>query len=1021
MSRTEHFQIPGCAKDENIVASLVEVENPTWHNLLAPSNGNLGEKTPQQGDCSASESLLSTASTEIFGDPSGQADILNSLRLESAVNYDSGNFSFSESSKGKTAIGPNGQDLHQRFVQLNTELYHAKTELLTYKYKWNEIRHEVELQWNKKYQRIEDEKIALEQQIEELREQLQKVINLNGSSEVSSYFLEVANFKTDFDQLKLQLDCKDQANHILKKQLAEQYCDKERQSIEARKLEKVLLEVRNELASARKAEEWFRNELHACQNSNAKLRENILLLENKAMQYKNRNYQLKFDLQQAALVKEDVQRSALNEKKELLSKLKYFESCNKLENRPFVVFCDYDVKLKEANDKIIALTEASKNYDHEKEQLVFSIKVLNNTLSNQDILAQTYKTKEAQATSTIAALQGKISRLNAENKQLQYKNDKLQAAIARHGYTNRDLDVSIGHLRAQLKVLSINFESTRQALSVKECEVKNSQQEKHALQERYQHQLEACRTDLEARLKMSQSQAAKRYELLLDNFRKIQSKNLDLEIKLGHYTDHSEKFQKSEKLVKQLKQDIEELQDKVVQDAQAVVAKMTPKEGRTVKKSICAKHGFPIPEDDSKNLKILLKVIESEHRHKLKRYELNNRTLLKKVKEHNHARKLAEQKVESLQRDVASIHSLQCDFARLREKNLLLEADLESSRQECSVLQNDKCGLLDTLENNCLLKADEDIWSSIRRISAELRDWQHVRKENQRLKELLRVSESKINQLEEELKVSLSSLEEKSTVIEKLKLATELQLAESGEIRSALTVKSIQLEDTHRVIDDLSSERNSLQDTLGGKQLNEEKLLEEINSLHKQLKLRDVQLETACKRINLYEESEKTLIQSMHKFFKNLQILREEIVAEKQEKQELQVTVRLLKESLNQFGLREVKNCQTNSQPDSTNTSIPSLDSSQGNQQQSERPDLLQLNSSALVDVGFNEETLQTLLAECYHRDHSLRPLQESIASLRTEMNNLNAIVWQSGNLRYPAISLMEELQDATNGAYNCR
>ncbi|XP_053683506.1 uncharacterized protein LOC128733755 [Sabethes cyaneus] len=1013
MYRTDNSQSSGCIKEQSIDASLAEAENSTWHNLLISSNGSFDERTQRKEDSSASEDLLSAASTEIFEASAERADILNALQNSSVVNYDSGNFSFSESSKEKTAISPNGHDLHQRFVQLNTELYHAKTELLTYKYKWNEIRHEVELQWNKKYQRIEDEKFDLEQQIGELKEQLEKVITLNGSPGIQHYFSEVANFKTDLGQLKLQLDCKDQANSILKQKLAEQYCDKERQSIELRKLEKVLLEIRNELASARKAEEWFRNELHACQNTNTKLRENILLLQNRGMQYKQRNTQLKFDLQQAILAREDAERNAVKEKKELLSKLNSIENRDKLDTVSGQVLSDYGAKLKEAHDKIKALTEVSNGYEHEKEQLVFSIKVLNNTLSNQDILTQTYKNKEAQAASTITSLQGKISRLNAEIAQLHCKNEQLQAAIARYSYTNRDLDVSIGHLQAQLKVLSINFESTRQALSVKECELKKLQQEHYGLKEHCQQQLDACRSDWETRMKMTESQAAKRYEQLLDNFRKIQSKNLDLEVKLGHYAEHNEKFQKSEVLVKQLKQDIDELQEKVVQDAAAVVARMTPKEGRPSKKKTCPKHGVAIPEDDTKNLKILLKVIENEHRHKLKRYELNNRTLLKKVKEHNHARKVAEQKLESIQRDLVGAHSLQCDLARLRERNLLLEADLESSQQECSILKNEKCRLLESLTNNGLLKAEEDIWRTFQRISQELRDRQHMQKENQRFKEMLLISEAKVHQLEEELKISLSSLEEKSSVIENLKLATELQQVESGEIRSALTVKSMQLEDTHRVINDLNSERNSLQDTLGGKQLNEEKLLEEMNSLQKQLKLRDVQLETACKRLKLHEDSEKTLIQSMHGFYKNLQLLREEIVTEKQEKQELQVTIKALKENFSQFRLCEAKNCQNNSQPDSANISIPSMDTN------SEPPDLLPPKS--LAEISFNEETLQNLIAECYRRDQSLHPLQESIASLRTEMSHLNVLVRQNSNQRYPVVSLMEELQDATNGVYSSR
>ncbi|XP_058829814.1 paramyosin-like [Topomyia yanbarensis] len=1016
MSESENLQAPSdCAEDEP--DGSPSVGNPTWHKLLLSAGDRKLQRKEEdvEEEENAPESLLSDTTQTCVAE---QSDIWNVLWNESLGNYDSGIFSFSESSKGKATLSPNGHDLHQRFVQLNTELYHTKTELLTYKYKWNEIRNEVELQWNKKLHRVVDEKISLQQEVEDLKEQLGRI----GIVDDSSGYLELLKLQSDLDQLRVQLDCKDRANSILKEKITEQYCNKEKLSLELRKLEKVLLEIRNDLSSAKTSEDWFRNELHACQNANAKLKETNLLLENRVSLEKAHCQQLKLEIQQVIRNAEEIERKAYKEKDELLGKLNSIKVFDKLEQVPDLVLAEYVSKLEEASDKITSLTEINNKHVHEKEQLSISLQAMNNTLSNQDNLLRTYKTKEEESTSRIASLEEESTRLKSEKVQLQRERNELQAAIARYSFTNRELDVSLGHLRAQLKVLSINFENTRQALGVKEFALRKLEQEYRTLQDRYQL-LKKCGTELEAQLRMTESLAAERYELLLDNFRKIQSKNLDLELKLGQCVEYNDKFKRSEEVVKQLREDIDELQGTIERDA-VVSGRKTPKIARSrsfdkeLKKSVtCVRHGDQIPSDDAKELKILLKVVESEHRHKLKRYELNNRTLLRKVKEHNQARKMAEQKFEMLQQDIAKVTSLQGEVARLRERNILLEADLESSVEESTTLKNEKSRLLATLDGNCMLRADEDIWTAFRRIFADLRDKQHVHKENGRLKEQLRICEVKIQKLEEELKGSLSSSEEKNTVIENLKLATELQRVETDEIRSELTVKTIQLEDSHRMIHDLDSERNSLQGSIGEQQLNESKRLQELDALRQQLHARDVQLEEAYDRIKLYEDSEQIITSSRQSFFDDLQFLREEIVAEKKEKQELQGVVRALKEKIMQLADRNSKICQSNSLPDSTNDSIPSLGS--GNSNHLTQSDVQSKVESPTSLASCNEQALQDLIAECSRRDdQSVMPLEESIASLRTEMNQLNAVVRQYGQQRYRGVSLLDELQDATNGNY---
>ncbi|XP_038110613.1 spindle pole body component 110 [Culex quinquefasciatus] len=991
----------------------------TWHRLLLAGRSSSFFNTPEPAEESAPESLLSDA-TETAGE---EEDALNAvLRNEGSTNYDSGNFSFSESSKGKTAASPGSQDLaHERFVQLNTELYQTRTELLTYKYKWNEIRNEVELEWTKKHRRLEDEKSGLQQEVERLQELL-RVSEGRGLTGGSS--LEILKLQSELDQAKIQLDCKDRANVVLKEKIAEQYCDRESLSLEVRKLGKILLEIKNELSSVRSSEQWFRDELHTCQNVNAKLRESNLQLENRISIEKSNNDRLKLELQQVIRNAEEVERRAIKEKEDLLEKLSLIEASNKLENVSDFVLEETLQKLKDSSEKIKFLTDTNNDYQERTEQLERNLAILQSSLFSQEALTEACKNKQSETISRIATLETENADLKAAREHARQENTQLHLDVARQNFTNRDLDVSIGHLRAQLQVLSINFENTRRALAVKEFAADKLDQDNRELRERFV-QVERCRKDLQRRLSMSEAVAKEQYEQLLANFRTIQSKNLDLELKLGQCAEYNEKFRRSEQVVRQLKQDIGELQERLQRDA----AKMSSSSESSIGTSIsgsssdnsreeasedaknsntCQKHGQSLPEDDTRELKILLKVIESEHRQKLKRYELNNRTLLRKVKEHERARKVAEQQVESLEKEVCRISSMECELAGMREKTMLLEADLESAVGERDTLKGEKLRLAMALQNNCLVQVDEDIWSSFQRIFADLRDKQHVSKENQRFKELLQISERKIQQLEEELKQSLSSSEEKSTVIENLKLEGEIQRVESDEIRSELTVKRFQLEDSQRILTEISSERNSLQDSIGTRQLEESKLRDQIDELQKKLQICVVQLETAYARLQLYEESERVLEESRHRFFNDVQILRDEIIAEKQEKQALQDAVAELKTELVRMVECNLKSDHIASdQTDNSVASVPSLESSGG-------------DSTAPAAARFDEESLKALVSECSRRS-SVRPLQECVASLRAEMHQLNSVVRQNGNQRYHVVSLMEELQDATNGTYNSR
>lgn len=92
-----------------------------------------------------------------------------------------------------------------------------------------------------------------------------------------------------------------------------------------------------------------------------------------------------------------------------------------------------------------------------------------------------------------------------------------------------------------------------------------------------------------------------------------------------------------------------------------------------------------------------------------------------------------------------------------------------------------------------------------------------------------------------------------------------------------------------------------MQSSLHEQQLNEEKLRKEIDFLLQQLQVRDVQLVTALERLRLFEESERILTESRQQFFDDLQALRDQILAERQEKQDLRDEVAALRTGMAQL------------------------------------------------------------------------------------------------------------------------
>ncbi|XP_049288979.1 centromere-associated protein E-like [Anopheles funestus] len=982
----------------------------TWHHMLlypSPSSSQLSYVSEIQTD---GGSQPSTPLQQPMRHPTfGELD-------ESATNYDSGNFSLSESG-GKekltfATVNAGHGDMHQRFVQLNTELYQTKTELLTYKYKWNEIRNEIELGLSKKIDKLLDEKNEVEKELEDVRKELAR---LKAQPTLDQNGRDLLRIRSELDEAKLALMCKEQANESLKQKIVEQHVEKENLAIKIKALEHQLFDGRSEISGVKSTERWYRDELHRCQNENAKLKDTYASLEKLLCKERTEKgalveaareakLRLRYEIEalQHELSKANKRCAKTNEEIETNQPTEAITSSNNISLHPVP-------ELLEKNEFL-----AQQNID-----LHAVLCQLQDALQNQRQQFEALSKKEQEALKDLARLQ---EHRESDKSQI----ETLTAQLAHECFTKRQIDVSVEKLKAQLKVLSINFTThDSHRPDVKECE--SLRQRNHILQEQCNRLINEQQQLKDALAMCTEKTNPKQDEMrLMENFRCIQSKNLDLELKLGQCvsfgngidgTDHVipsiELVKRSEQTIKTLQQDVQELEQKLF-------PQHTEKEKKSAEKpqkSSCPKHGSKCWENVSysgrsadeedveiRNLRIMLKAIESENRRRMKRYELNNRTLLKKVKEHTRERKQAEQRVEELTAEHAKCATLRCEMSSARERCLLMEADMESYKQEAATLRSEKDRLIDLLENNCLLTNDGDVWGSLKRAFKELHELKRVRKENVRLHDELQRDAAQIEQLE--------------ATIDEWKVTADAMTAEVDDVRFELTEKALQLEESQRTLLKLTGENTSLEQTVSMAGRNEMNLTQQLNELKQLVQVQEIRLETAHERLKLYEQSEAMIVAAKDTFFTDLQSLQDAILLEKQEKYELEEEVRELRQNM----VNAVGNSLQNFHPRDI--------SAEGSGHLSAAVLSPEVQSLSLSCTSLDIDQLRALVEQSAQPRYSLQPLHECVSSLKLEMDNLNSVL-QIANHHHPQqqtephqrfpLSLMDELNDATNGRYGSR
>lgn len=982
----------------------------TWHEMLlhqSPSSSQISFISERQTDTGTQPSTPLQARHGMFSEMD-----------ESATNYDSGNFSFSESGGKEKLIkavsGDASVDLHQRFVQLNTELYQTKTELLTYKYKWNEIRNEIELSWSKKNEKLQDEKNEIKTELIDARKEIKRLASCTRKSlhlqdERDEY--ELIRIRTELEDVKLRLDCKERANECLKEKIVEQHVEKENLALKIKSLEHQLMGAGSEISRIKASERWFQGELHRCQIVNAKLKESNISL-NEDLHNERRENKIFVDTSCPDAIElpickdESLFNTSLDQhgdKSEENEELNHYEKMR-----------HHETDLMEKNEIL----------GHQNAELQSVLRQLQDTFQNQCQQLELMSKREMENAQNII-------RFREHRELARSEIESLSAQLARECFTRRQIDVAVERLKAQIKVLSIQFGD-------RDCQRKHVEECESICKCCYDRlELGGSPTTENQVFRSEQNMCTENTKhlsdelQLLENFRKIQSKNLDLELKLGQCASAEkqddidgacrsvEMARRSEATIRTLSKNIKDLEQQFFpqplgksRDAHGRTLKGCPKHGANCRRKLSASLRTNDADDvEMRDLRIMLKAIECENRRQLQRFEINNRTLLKKVKEHARERKQAEQRAAEVSQEHEKCANLRCEMATTRERILLLEADKESFQQEAASLRSEKNRFINLMISNCLLTPDGDVWDSLKCAFRDLHSLKQEHKENGYLRFQLEQATEKNKQLEDSFA--------------HYKLATDEQTAEKDELRAELAEKVRQLQESQRNLERLIEENSSLNQSISKTNEAEENLTKKLSDLKQLVKIQECRLESAHERLKLYEQSELILVAAKESFFNDLRALQDAILLEKQEKYDLEKEVLELRQNMVNTVGHNLRNFH------------PMDSSAEASGSQSiaiVSPDAQSLPMSC-TSLDFDQ--LRVLVEESSQKTYSLQNLHECVSSLKLEMDNLNSVL-QLNNYpqqqqqhhhhhyhpqlphRFP-LSLMDELNDATNGHYGSR
>ncbi|XP_068182840.1 girdin-like isoform X3 [Antennarius striatus] len=496
------------------------------------------------------------------------------------------------------------------------------------------------------------------------------------------------------------------------------------------------------------------------------------------------------------------------------------------------------------------LTEVPQKSLGEEVNELTSSRLLKLEKDNQTLLKTVEELKGAASQDTVT----KLAKVNQENQRLNQKLEQLHSEQATDRESLHNAESLSTDLMKEKALLEKTLETLREN---SERQIKGLEQENKHLAQTVSSLRQRCQVGAEARVKDVEKENRVLHESICETTAKLNKMEFERKQLRKELEVMKEKGERAEELeieIKKLERDNDSLQKKVsslgiVCEKVSSLEKENSEleaEGRRLKKKL----------DALKNMAFQLEALEKE------------------------TSQLEEENLQ-LRRSAESLRSAGAKAAQLEAENRELESErsqmkrslelLKASLKKTERLEVSYQGL-DT-ENQRLQKALENSSKKIQQLEAEL---QEVETENQTLQrnlEELKISSKRLEQLEQENK----TLEQESSQLEKDKKLLE---KENKRLRQQAEIRDSKLEDNNQRISSLEKENRTM-----GKEM---------------IFFRD-----SCTRVKDLERENKELVKQNTIDKKTLITLREELVSEKLQTQQMNNDLEKLTHELEKIGLNK--------------------------------------------------------------------------------------------------------------------
>lgn len=418
-----------------------------------------------------------------------------------------------------------GTDYHKIIVDLNNELLNAKTENIQMKFKLDETKAIMEMEWTEKVRRLSlenrkmlEQKMGLEKITEELRAQLallkanrSTVCDDNELNELKMKIellehdrakdeLELFQNKNLIADLQIMLETKEKSSQNIKEQMIDIHAKNQDFILKIKRMENETSTMMNEIDMLKKSESWYKHELHECQNKKLKLQEDFMSAKNELQMEKNKNSRLYAEFTQLLRNCEDIEAKAIREKESMMRKLENIQANlgasmdkNHLINHVKDVYdkqaamllvdevkkeLSFAVrKCEQQNTLIKQMEQKNKGYVANEVTLQKQISDLTSTIAN-------YESKAKELEETVKLLEGQCDSLSYQNQDLKSEHDKLLVHYEAMSKEKAKIDQTVHKLREDCEIIMIRFEHISQELAEKEQLVSNLSFENKLLQEK---------------------------------------------------------------------------------------------------------------------------------------------------------------------------------------------------------------------------------------------------------------------------------------------------------------------------------------------------------------------------------------------------------------------------------------------------------------------------------------------------------------------------------------------------------